>query len=191
MDSAEHFGQQAEVLWYYSAFGIVHGDVFITDAAVRSPMEGRSRKVSFPTHVTKYWGILLCCHYVVSLDVHSVCSHTSTGLCTGTLQTLAVLKKNPTRCNNVSKFYYSTFIWSSTCFGRHTAHHQEPKTALAASGFSYVKGCWTRSWWTLSGTVWEGAVCRLHLLILCLTTSTIYTSNNLTRMKNQRLPVQF
>ena len=44
------------------------------------------------------------------------------------------------------------FIWSSTCFGRHTAHHQEPKTALAASGFSYVEGCWTCSWWTLSGT---------------------------------------
>jgi hypothetical protein len=34
------------------------------------------------------------------------------------------------------------------------------------------------SWWTLSGTV-------------CLTTSTNYTSNNLLRMKNQRLPVQF
>jgi hypothetical protein len=28
-----------------------------------------------------------------------------------------------------------------------------PKTALAASGFSYVEGRWTRSWWTLSGTV--------------------------------------
>jgi hypothetical protein len=26
--------------------------------------------------------------------------------------------------------------------GKNTAHHQEPKTALAASGFSYVKGCW-------------------------------------------------
>jgi len=82
------------------------------------------------------------------------------------------------RCNNVSKFYYSVFIWSSTCFGRHTAHHQEPKTALAASGFSYVEGCWTCSWWTLSGTV-------------CLTTSTNYTSNNLPHMKNQRLPVLF
>jgi hypothetical protein len=33
------------------------------------------------------------------------------------------------------------FLWSSTCFGRHTAHHQEPITTLAASGFSYVKGC--------------------------------------------------
>ena len=73
------------------------------------------------------------------------------------------IKKNPTSCNNVSNFYYSIFIWSSTCFGRHTAHHQEPKTALAASGFSYVEGCWTCSWWTLSGT-------------LCQTTSTNYTT---------------
>jgi len=55
------------------------------------------------------------------------------------------IKKNPTRCNNVSKFYYSIFIWSSACFGRHTAHHQELKTALAASDFLYVKGCWTCS----------------------------------------------
>jgi hypothetical protein len=56
------------------------------------------------------------------------------------------IKKKPTKCNNVSKFYYSIFIWSSTCFGRHPAHHQEPKTALAASGFSYVEGCWTCRW---------------------------------------------
>jgi hypothetical protein len=83
------------------------------------------------------------------------------------------IKKNPTRCSTVSKFYYSIFIWSSACFGRHTAHHQEPKTALAASGFLYVEGCWT-----LSGTVY-------------LTTSTNYTSNNLPHMKNHRLPVQF
>jgi len=55
------------------------------------------------------------------------------------------MKKNPTRCNNVSKFYYSVFIWSSTCFRRHTAHHQEPKTAPVASGFAYVEGCWTCS----------------------------------------------
>jgi len=32
------------------------------------------------------------------------------------------------------KIYYSIFIWSSTCYGQHTAHHQESKTALAASG---------------------------------------------------------
>jgi hypothetical protein len=74
------------------------------------------------------------------------------------------MKKNPTRFNNVSKFYYSIFIWSSTCFGRHTAHHREPKTALAASDFLYVEGCWTCRWWTLSGT-------------LCLTTSVRTTTN--------------
>jgi len=48
------------------------------------------------------------------------------------------------------KIYYSIFIWSSTCFGRHTAHHQEPKIALAASGFAYVEDCWTCGCWTLS-----------------------------------------
>ena len=41
------------------------------------------------------------------------------------------------------KIYYFMFIRSSTCFGRYTAHHQELKTPLAASGFAYVKGCWT------------------------------------------------
>jgi len=65
------------------------------------------------------------------------------------------IRKNPTRCKNVSTFYYSVFIWSSTCFGRHTAHHQEPKTALAASGFSYVEGCWTCGCLTLSGSAWQ------------------------------------
>jgi hypothetical protein len=57
--------------------------------------------------------------------------------------------ENPTRCHSVSKFYF-IFIWSSTCVGRHAAHHREPKTALAASGFAYVEGCWTCSCWTLS-----------------------------------------
>jgi hypothetical protein len=78
-----------------------------------------------------------------------------------TCSTVKCIKKNPTRCNNVSKFYFSIFIWSPTCFGRHTAHHQEPKSILAASGISYVKGCWTCSWWTLSGTVcaWKMMSC--------------------------------
>jgi hypothetical protein len=51
-------------------------------------------------------------------------------------------KENPTRCNGVSKFIIPYLYESQTCFGRHAAHHQEPKTALAASGFSYVEGCW-------------------------------------------------
>jgi len=56
--------------------------------------------------------------------------------------------ENPTRCHSVSKFYF-IFVWSSTCFGRHTAHHQDPKTSLATSGFAYVEGCWTCSCWPL------------------------------------------
>jgi hypothetical protein len=73
-------------------------------------------------------------------------------------------EKNPTRCNNVLKFYYSIFIWSSKYFGRHTAHNQEPKTVLAASGFSYVKGFWTCRWWTLSGSAWQLTYFLTYLL---------------------------
>jgi hypothetical protein len=40
----------------------------------------------------------------------------------------------------VFQVYYSTFICGSTCFRRHTAHHQEHTTALAASGFVYIAG---------------------------------------------------
>jgi len=92
--------------------------------------------------------------------MHAIWNKKSTDLKQG------FIKKNPTRCNNVSKFYYSIFTWSSTCFGRHTAHQQKPKTSLAASGFSYVEGCWTCRWWT---------------------TSTSYTSNNLPSTINQRM----
>jgi len=47
----------------------------------------------------------------------------------------------------------------------HTAHHQETKTALTASGFSYVEGCWTCRWWTLSGTVcaWQRPPTRWNI----------------------------
>jgi hypothetical protein len=42
------------------------------------------------------------------------------------------------------KIYYSIFTWSSTCFGRHAAHYQEPKTALAASDLhNTVEDCWS------------------------------------------------
>jgi hypothetical protein len=33
------------------------------------------------------------------------------------------------------------FIKCSTYFERHTAHHQELKTIITASGFTYVCGC--------------------------------------------------
>jgi hypothetical protein len=51
-------------------------------------------------------------------------------------------------------FIIPYFKRSSTYFGQHTAHHQEPKTALAASSFAYVGGCQTCSRWTLSGSVY-------------------------------------
>jgi hypothetical protein len=56
--------------------------------------------------------------------------------------------ENPTRCHSVSKFYF-IFIWNSACYGWHTSHLQEPKIALAATGFARVEGCWTCSCWTL------------------------------------------
>ena len=53
-----------------------------------------------------------------------------------------VHKENPTRCNRVSKFLFHIFMKLNMFWG-HTAHHQEAKTALAASGFSYMDSCWT------------------------------------------------
>ena len=79
-------------------------------------------------------------------------------------------QKNPTRCNSVSNFFF-IFIWSSTCFGRHT-HPQEPKTVLAASGFAYMEGCWPCRCWKL-------------------TASSNYMASNPPRMQNQSLLVQF
>jgi hypothetical protein len=42
--------------------------------------------------------------------------------------------ETPTRCNFVIEFIIPKFIEGSTCFERHTAHHQEPQTVFAASG---------------------------------------------------------
>ena len=38
------------------------------------------------------------------------------------------------------KYIISHHIWNSTCLGRHTAHHQEPKTALAARLWFCTRG---------------------------------------------------
>ena len=51
------------------------------------------------------------------------------------LQSMWFFTKKIQRDATVCQFFF-IFIRSSTCFGRHTAHHQEPKTALAASGFA-------------------------------------------------------
>jgi hypothetical protein len=73
-------------------------------------------------------------------------------------------KENPTRCNNILIFFIIPYLYEAQHVLGDTAHHQEPKTALAAFGFSYVRGCWTCRWRTLLGTV-------------CLTTSTICTGS--------------
>jgi hypothetical protein len=90
----------------------------------------------------------------------------------GSVRHSTVHTKKSNKMQQCIKICYSIFIRSSTCFGRHTAQHQEPKTALAASSFAYVQGCWTCNCWTLSA-------------------SSNYTSNNPPRMQNRRLLVQF
>jgi hypothetical protein len=52
---------------------------------------------------------------------------------------LIVHKENPTRCNNVSEFLLFHIYIKLNMFWAIHAHHQKPKTALAASGFSYVQ----------------------------------------------------
>jgi hypothetical protein len=75
-------------------------------------------------------------------------------------------KQNATIFQN---FIIPYFKWNLTCFGQHTAHHQEPNTAQAASGFAYVESFRTCSCWMLSGSV------------RYMTTSNNCTSNNLLR----------
>ena len=64
---------------------------------------------------------------------------------------------------------FISYLYEVQHVSGNTAHHQEPKTALAASGFAYVEGYWTCSCWTLS----------------------VDMANNPPRMQNQRLLVQF
>ena len=54
---------------------------------------------------------------------------------------LQFIKENPTKCNNISKFIIPGLYEAQHVSGN--THHQELKTALAASGFAYVKGCCT------------------------------------------------
>jgi hypothetical protein len=58
-------------------------------------------------------------------------------------------RKNRKDATVYQNFIIPCFKRNSVCFGRHTAHHQESKTAQAASGFAYVEGCRTCSCWTL------------------------------------------
>jgi len=49
----------------------------------------------------------------------------------------------PTRCSFVIEFIIPKYFKGSTCFDRHTAHHQELQTVFAASGIyaHMVTGC--------------------------------------------------
>ena len=70
----------------------------------------------------------------------------------GRCQTESYYRKS----NNMQQFIkiYFIFVWSSTCFGRHNAHHQEPKTALAASVFFIIP-------WKVVGRL-AGGRCQAH-----------------------------
>jgi len=48
-------------------------------------------------------------------------------------------KQKSNKMEECIKILLFHIIWNSTCFGRHTAHYQDPKTALAASGF-FIRG---------------------------------------------------
>jgi hypothetical protein len=39
-------------------------------------------------------------------------------------------------------FFIIPYLYEAQYVSGDTAHHPEPKTALAASGFSYVEGSW-------------------------------------------------
>ena len=75
-----------------------------------------------------YREILSGLHTYIHTYIQRLCINTIFHYCKNIRK--MIYEKSPTRCNNVLKFYYSIFIWGSTCFGRHTAHHQEPKTSL-------------------------------------------------------------
>jgi len=106
--------------------------------------------------------------------------------------------KTPKRCNSYQNFIIPYFKWSSICFGRHTAYHQEPKTAQAASGFAYVESCWTCGWWTLSGSVrflttfhvckTRGCLCSFRLLMIGgVSPETCWTSF---KIRNNKILIQ-
>jgi hypothetical protein len=61
-----------------------------------------------------------------------ICSFRSVPLFVLTLHFHKKFQQDATECQN---FVFHIYIML-TCFGRHTTHHQEPKTALAASGFA-------------------------------------------------------
>ena len=81
--------------------------------------------------------------------------------------TILTEKKTQKDATLYQNFIIPYFKWSSTCFGRHTGHHQELKTAQAASGFAYVEGCQTLSCpTTFHVCKTRGCLCSFKLLMM-------------------------
>jgi hypothetical protein len=110
------------------------------------------------TALLKYWrcfGVMGCVLKCLStfLDMSLVWKHKLFCRCLQMDNTFFLQWKPQPDATVYQNCIIPYFKWSSTCFGRHTAHYQEPKTAQAASGFAYVEGCRTCSCWTLLGSV--------------------------------------
>ena len=56
------------------------------------------------------------------------------------LNITVVYKEKSNKMQQYIKILLFHIYMKITCLGQHTAHYQEPKTALAASGFLYVEG---------------------------------------------------
>jgi hypothetical protein len=73
-------------------------------------------------------------------------------MCCGSVHYSTILKEKPNKMQQYQNFIIPYFKLSSTCFGRHTAHHHElHKQSLVLHNI--VEGCRTCSCWTLSGSV--------------------------------------
>ena len=81
----------------------------------------------------------------------------------------------PTRCSFVIEFIIPKFVEGSTCYERHTAHHQELETVFAVSGL-YAHMVTGRSLPSLSGK--------------CVSHSTLTTTSHHVCI-HQRLQIQF
>jgi hypothetical protein len=53
-------------------------------------------------------------------------------------RSINLIQKEPTRCNGVVEFIIPVFLSCSTCFGRHTALHQELKNCNCSLWF-YIR----------------------------------------------------
>ena len=82
---------------------------------------------------------------MLQYDIQTLDTYCILDVC-GSVHHSKIRKENPTRYNSVSKFYF-TFICSSTCFGRNTSQHQEPKTNITITYTDTGHVLHTRCFW--------------------------------------------